>query len=503
MTKLEQLKEQAIAAGKYDDHSRKVNQPSRPIVWSRNIVSPLFDIVLSDICNEIEGKEGRKRKRSIRAQHSFTTIVKALILDLYVTWKSNKRMQLGIPLNKSDLSASSNRHKIVKFYQSVSLSYRGVKSAYEGLEACGYLKAETKGYFAKEKSKGKRTRIRATQKLISILEEQAHINLWAVQYLEGRNNIVLKDDNKNIITYEHNNDTTQMSNNLQRINRLLSNTLIDLDLKDTEFGILNDRVYSNHLKDNEKPPSIDFSARTLKRVFNKNSWYEGGRFYGAWWQGVPSEYRKYIHIDGKETVELDYSGMHPAMLYAQIGVTPPLDPYDMGLHKVDRKVKKVAFNALINASNTHINPHSDFNAEQAGCTWNELLDAIIDAHQPIKKFFGSGEGLRLQKKDADIAERVILKFAVMGYACLPVHDSFIVHHALADELKEHMELCYQEVIGVAANVDVKPVITYNAPTEPQFLDMEDLDDLYGGGEYSEYNKRADQWYSLMDYKVGT
>ena len=499
--KLEQLLKLAIDAGKNDDHSRKINLPSRSIVWSRDIASPLFDTVLMDICNEIEGNEKRARKRSIRARHGFSSMVKALMLDLYVSWKSNKRMQLGMPLNKNDFSASSNFHKVVDFYQSVSLSYKDVLSAYNGLEACGYLKTEKKGYYAKEKSKGKRTRIRATQKLISTLEEQAHINLWAVQYLERRNNIVLKDDNKNIIPYKPNSETRQMSDNLECINRLFSNTLIDLELKDTEFVTLSDRVYRNHLKDNDKPASVDFSARTLRRVFNNNSWDQGGRFYDGWWQGIPREYRKHIRIDHKETIELDYSGMHPAMLYAQVGVTCPLDPYDMGLHKVDRKVKKVAFNALLNASSKRITQHSNFNTERAGCSWQELLGAIVNAHQPIKEFFGTGAGLRLQKRDADIAEKVILRFADMGHVCLPVHDSFIVHHALEDELRGHMEDYYEEVIGVPPAIELKPVIPYEAPAEPVFLDMEDLDDLCGGGEYIEYNKRIEQWYSLTDYKV--
>lgn len=503
MTELERFREQAIAAGKNDDHSRKVNQPSRSILWSRDILSPLFDVVLSSICNEIESKENRFRKRSIRARQGFTRMVKALMLDLYVARKSNKRMQLGLPLNKNEYSPSNNYHKMVSFYQSVPLSYMDIRSAYIGLEACGYLKTEKKGHFDKEKGTGKRTRIRATRKLISTLEEQAHVTLWQIRHLEGCNNIVLKDGNKDIITYDPNSETKQMSKNLERINTLLSNTLIDLYLNDTEFEDLSDRVYRNHLEDDEKPAAIDIGARTLRRIFNNSCWDQGGRFYGGWWQGVPSEYRRYIHINGKQTVELDYSGMHPAMLYAEVGATPPLDPYDMGLNRVDRSVKKVAFNALVNASNKRINPHSSFNEERAGCSWRELLDAIMVAHEPIRKFFSSGEGLRLQKKDADIAEKVMLKFAGMNYACLPVHDSFIVHHALADELKGHMEDYYEEVIGSSAKVDGKSIFTYEAPAEPDFVDMGDLDDFYSGGEYGEYDNRRYQWYSLMENKIST
>ena len=498
MIKDEQLREEAMAAANYDDQSRKINQPSRSIFWSRDIASPLFEIVLQNICNEIEGKEERSKKRSIRAHYGFTRMVKALVLDLYVARKSNKRMQLGLPLNKNEYSPTNNYHRMVSFYQSVALSYVHVQSAYKGLEACGYLRTEKKGHFDKEKGKGKRTRIRATQKLMSALEEQAHITLWQIRQLEGCNNIILKDENKDIIPYEHNSQTTKMSENLERINRHLSTFWIDLYLKDTEFEALRRHVWNRHLEDEEALPSIDVSARTLRRIFNNSSWNEGGRFYGAWWLGIPKEYRKYIHINGKQTVELDYSGMHPALVYAEVGVTPPLDPYDMGLENVVRDVKKVAFNSLVNASNKNIKQHSDFNEMDAGCSWQELLEAIIDAHSPIREYFGSGFGLQLQKKDADIAEKVMLRFADMQYACLPVHDSFLVHHALADELREYMEHYYMEVAGAMAKVDGKSILTYDAPVEHKFVDMGNVEEMLSGGEYREYTNRQYQWYSYID-----
>ena len=492
----ENLMTAAKAAGELEDQTLQTYSPSRLINWSRDIKSPLFDAVLNGICEEIEAKEIRKRKRT-KAKPDFVKTVRAFVLDLYVARKSNKRMQLGLPLNKNEYSPANNYHKIVRFYQSMSLSYIDVRSAYKGLEACGYLRTEKKGHFDKEIGKGKRTRIRATRKLISILEERAHITLWQIRRLEGCNNIVLKNENKDIISYEASSQTTQMSNNLKRINELFSNTWIDLYLTDTEFDALKRRILHKHFKDNEASPSVDFSARTLKRVFNNSSWNEGGRFYGGWWQGVPSEYRKHIHINGKATVELDYSGIHPAMIYAEVGVTPPPNPYDMGL-KVDREIKKMAFNALVNASSMNIKQNSNFDAESAGCSWREFLEAIINAHPPIRKFFGTGYGVQLQKKDADIAEKVMLRFTKIGYACLPVHDSFLVHHALAEELKEQMEYYYEELVGTSAKVDHKSIFTYKAPAEPEFVDMENIDNFYSGGEYSEYANREAQWYAYTN-----
>lgn len=73
--------------------------------------------------------------------------------------------------------------------------------------------------------------------------------------------------------------------------------------------------------------AVSLSKRTLYRVFNDEGLTSGGRFYGAWWQNIPSEYRPHITINGKPMVEYDYSGLHPAILYAERGLAVPEDPY--------------------------------------------------------------------------------------------------------------------------------------------------------------------------------
>ena len=82
----------------------------------------------------------------------------------------------------------------------------------------------------------------------------------------------------------------------------------------------------------------------------------GGRFYRGWWQGLPSIHRPHIRIDGKKTVEVDYSGMSLRIIYALAGqeMDPVTDPYDIGLKdwlgRGDNRrnsIKKI-INALIN-----------------------------------------------------------------------------------------------------------------------------------------------------------
>lgn len=53
----------------------------------------------------------------------------------------------------------------------------------------------------------------------------------------------------------------------------------------------------------------------LHRVFNNSSFNDGGRFYGAQYQRLNSTERSRIMINGNPTMEIDYSSLHPNMLY--------------------------------------------------------------------------------------------------------------------------------------------------------------------------------------------
>ena len=65
--------------------------------------------------------------------------------------------------------------------------------------------------------------------------------------------------------------------------------------------------------------------------FNNESFEDGGRFYGGWWQSIPSEYRKYISLNGDLTIEMDYSSIHIHLLYAELqSHCPHKDHYVFG-----------------------------------------------------------------------------------------------------------------------------------------------------------------------------
>jgi hypothetical protein len=55
-----------------------------------------------------------------------------------------------------------------------------------------------------------------------------------------------------------------------------------------------------------------------------------GRFYGGFWQQIREDLRKKIYINDNPTVEVDYKGLHAAILSARQGVFDSSDRYDLG-----------------------------------------------------------------------------------------------------------------------------------------------------------------------------
>jgi len=192
------------------------------------------------------------------------------------------------------------------------------------------------------------------------------------------------------------------------------------------------------------------SKRSLYRVFNDAEFRTGGRFYGGWWQEIPSKFRDRITIDGKRTVQLDYSGLHPHILYHEKGLELKDDPYQVSLipskNAEDtegfRKFIKRCFNAMLNAEAEMTRPPKASKGKPKetlghwGVTWKQIVKTVIKRHPDIEGQFFTGAGLRLQRIDSDLCEAVVLAMIKCSpeIVVLPVHDSFIVHHGYKDEL---------------------------------------------------------------------
>ncbi len=367
----------------------------------------------------------------------------------------------------------------------IGLSYRiHVKRAYEGMIALGYLREAKKGV-----SLGARglflTRYIATDKLLDLLSEP-HSTILPVLFPPEKDNELIRVQQtiqrpsragrrpmaiKELIDYEDTPTTIAMRERLERINKVLLQNWYDLELTDPEFDTMQAELKSKEERERGTDPHVNLANRTLYRVFTDATFTRGGRFYGGWWQTIPSRYRSRILINSKRTVEFDYSGLHPAILYAEAGRDLPDDPYDGILAPQHRDLVKKAFNAMVNAKHELTRPPYGLVLRETGMTWRQLSSAIREKHQPISDAFYSNVGTHLQFIDSELAERVLLHFTQrpLNAAVLPVHDSFIMHHGYETDLRTVMDKFFTERFG--RSIRLKAVLdrmysTADGPKEP-------------------------------------
>ena len=185
---------------------------------------------------------------------------------------------------------------------------------------------------------------------------------------------------------------------------------------------------------------------TYCRIFN-GRFTRGGRWYGPWWQSVPSRCRPGIHINGEPTCEPDIRGCHLRLLCARAGVElGDGDPYELG---PPRKEVKLAVNVMLNARtwpsarSALIARLSDRYGPAVGAQVDMLRTTIQQRYSALDPFLNTGCGLDLQRIDADICEHLQRKLRDRGVPVLSIHDSFVVpksaHDFTVSEMNEEFD----------------------------------------------------------------
>ena len=161
----------------------------------------------------------------------------------------------------------------------------------------------------------------------------------------------------------------------------------------------------------------------------------------------------HITIDSKRTVQLDYAGMHFAIMYAELGMdTPMADPYALSGRHLRGDIK-TAFNILINCSSRAEAIGTIDQRIREGALSKELisgehlLEAFAETHPLIKDRIATGEGVKGQYTDSRIAERLLLKGIDLGLCILPIHDGFITTSGDALLLERLMNEAFREITG--------------------------------------------------------
>jgi len=457
---------------------------------------PEINLAVHDIFEEVLALRRGKGTR-IREPKKIRTHLKVCILDLWAATRLSLNPYRSISRNKADYQNESR-------YRKIFLTYAYLIHAVDDLLELGYVEQSPGFRYRTGAMVGRRSRIKATAKLVDMIEAPDYgvgnvvaangmLDVLArlkfdpddaARSIESET-IILRDSDGNVIDYEETAHISQMRSNLSKINSKLAATRIALRIDDEQFAALNARINSERYRDRR---TIDFTNNQLHRVFNNASFEDGGRFYGGWWQEIPREFRKHIEINRRDTVELDYSGHHIRILYADKNEIPPDDPYDLSETEFPREDQKRAILVILNAGNRYsaIKAMAKSGIKNA----SGLAAAMEDRHGAIKDQFYSGVGIKLQRRDSDVAEIVMLEMLHRGATVLPLHDSFLVRSSYEDELKEFMQLVFADFFGKEAKI--KPKVSVREEWDKQkklsndadpFV-TDDLDELFKAADTS-------------------
>ncbi len=334
---------------------------------------------------------------------------------------------------------------------------------------------------------------------------------WKPEIKSTKDCIRLKNTEGNLARYQDDESTNAMRERLLQWNEFAALHHIDILIPDDDLenlfqrheldeGVEENAFFSD---EKERPEFVQLERIALHRVFNNGSFQEGGRFYGGWWQQVPSRLRRYITINNHPTREIDYSNLHLAMIYAQEGLPLAGDAYIIdGLDARYRKLVKVTLLKLINAPpGTPISPPRG-SALPDGLRWDDLQERIIAKHSAIANYFRSGIGIKLQKIDSNVAEDVMMTMMETDHLALPIHDSFITYSGLTDRLSGLMKSSYHRHMRAEIGVDVdltfleSEVVEESLPPDEEYPDLFDLiDGRSSDPAYVGYKLRLDQFRS--------
>ena len=420
-----------------------------------------------DTVNKKRSTRGLTPEQAIARSEEEQLIAKHLIGSLYHAYSSvtsnSSPTPIVIPRTKdSYVKNSSDPTKVNYSYRYFDNVYKALIElkwieVSKGIEYKGYTRAYASGQLAKTFSR-----------IGLVWTKQEPIDESSLIVLRDREQITPAPDTserqgkykryrKFDLPTPQTPEVRQMAKNLYYWNDVLTKHCVSFNLPDSK--ILKIAKDMAGRENTNKISLVDFSRTQVRRIFSRGSMSFGGRFYGGWWQSIPSVYRQHITIDGHKTCEVDYSSISLRIIYASKGeyVDPEVDLYDIGLSGWSgeddprRKHIKVYINAMMNdESGNYRLPKTAL--DSIGLTHKELKDKVLDRHSKIADKLIEGIGLSTQLMDSQIAERVILSMLAQDILVLPIHDSFIVRLGMEQNLKITMQNVFQQATGALSRV---------------------------------------------------
>ena len=413
------------------------------------MVTQVWDTHFQHLKDE-KGRTGPKPKRSFLHQ------LRVLILDLYVAWLEDATLSVAV-------SMSANDWKTWSRYNALSISKKILPLIHQLAEA-GFIDVAKGSYSGPDAWWNRTTRIRAAGPLIALFRA-AKVTRDDIRQIEEQECLILKvgdGDQAKLSEYEDTPATLRMRRELEAYNALLADTFIDIPTLDDPCTTRVDE------RGKEVKVQVDHHHQFTRRIFSRGDWGCNGRFYGPWWQQIGKELRSQIFINDTPTVEVDFKGLHVAVLSAQKGVEVEGDPYALqeGLvagappHLQRQIVKKLVLTAL-NARSKKAAfgsfregfPTGHMAKGMTNSSLDDLLAAFTERHPHLSEFLFADHGIRLMNMDSKIAEFVQRWFTKRGVPVLSIHDSFIIDYTRVEELKRVMGIASQYFAGLRIAVE--------------------------------------------------
>ncbi|NVN90942.1 MAG: hypothetical protein HXX11_10100 [Desulfuromonadales bacterium] len=436
-------------------------------------VNKLVDILVAGMQSEL----------SIKKSSGYKYNMKTLIMELYHSHLTDKDQYIAYfrTKNKYDFKIglikgiSENRYN-----KNPHISYTFFVGCVDYLASKGHIENNPGGQFRDDEGSayGYLSRMKANESLISLWKEY-NFNPDMITVFKPAETIILRGKEENVTYLFKDNEVTKkikplidyldkprivnMRKGIERYNRLLERTHIDVDvdcMSQSDKDTILDRLL--HAKDKTKY-TINLGAKQVYRVFNNGSFKEGGRFYGAWWIGCPSIVRKYITINGEPTAEIDYSGIHIHLLYALKGLNFPelkTDAYELIDNDPDRELNKLILLTALNVNTNQSTAKAVFKEARDNKTKHKYklkkhkqvddkLELLKQKHDQIKEYIAQGYGSILQYHDSKVIESLIEHYSKQDIPILTIHDSVICQAKYKDFVYDKMKRLYTDYINSA------------------------------------------------------
>jgi hypothetical protein len=206
-----------------------------------------------------------------------------------------------------------------------------------------------------------------------------------------------------------------------------------------------------------------FNRVGLTRIYKAGlmgRWFQRGKMS---FQQLSEGERERLLLNGENVAEIDYSAMHPHILYAWEYKQCPKDFYESIMNRcgctrfVAKNIVLIAINANSYAQTSRAVNNNSWEERRANkkrtipepVLYDELkktnlkpkdvVEAIREAHPSIAQYIYSASANKLMLVESDIMTSVLLKLMQLSIPALPVHDSVIVPSQCEDIARRVMQ----------------------------------------------------------------